>query len=187
VSAPAPLSIVPARLPYLDRRALSEAWYAALRLARNPHLSAPAARRAPPGGERFAPQALAARAPVPAASRAQTPGAASTRRALPAAGLAAGTPAARARGIPSTRTHAAPRAVKPPAHARLTLTLDGARVRIIARRDGARTHVIALCSVEHVGIVRRALGVLEQSLRSRGERLEAAIRTIACDGREGQA
>jgi hypothetical protein len=73
--------------------------------------------------------------------------------------------------------YAAQRAAHAPAQ--LTLTLDGTPVRFIARRGGGRTFVIAICGVAHVARVRRALGALEGTLRSRGERLDAAIRTVA--------
>ena len=73
------------------------------------------------------------------------------------------------------------------AQAQVTLTLDDAPVRFIARRDGARTLVIALCGAAHVARVRSALGVLEGMLRSRGARLEAAIRTVASFERQRTA
>ena len=59
MNAPAAVSVVPARLPYLDRRALSEAWYAALRLARTPRREA-GARRPAPGAARVVVDGLAA-------------------------------------------------------------------------------------------------------------------------------
>lgn len=73
--------------------------------------------------------------------------------------------------------YARPRAAH--AQADVTLTLDGASVRFIARRDGGRTILIAFCGTQHIARIRRALGLLEGTLRARGERLEAAIRPAA--------
>jgi hypothetical protein len=117
---------------------------------------------------------------TPAGSRASL--AAAQRPALAAGG------AVRARAVEPRAARRPPACgAAPPVHAQVTLTLDGARVRVIARRDGARTQVIALCSAAHVETVRRALGMLEVALRARGERLEAAIRTLPAQEEAGRA
>ncbi len=176
------VSIDPARLPYLDRRALSEAWYAALHLAAAPHGAGAAPRRAAVPARAVADRP-AARAAARNALRGQTPLAARSPRAAES-GASGGSAGLRVRTSPRPLATRAVPAARASAHAHVTLTFEGARVRLIARRDGPRTQVIALCSAEHVAVVRRALGVLACALRLRGERLEAVVRTVAFAERE---
>ncbi len=177
MNAPSGIALVPARLPYLDRRALSEAWYSALRLARASRGEPPRSERTPLAAERVPGRVPAARSSARPAVQAHPPVPARSQRV---AGAAAAAPETRAaRSSPPRDVRAASRRGRVPAQAYVTLTLEGARVRILARREGARMHVIALCGAAQVATVRRALGLLERTLRARGERLEAAIRTVA--------
>jgi hypothetical protein len=186
VSASRALSVIPARLPYLDRRALSEAWYAALHRTGTQRREL-SARRGTVAERPFAAHVRVARRAATAAANRRAPAALrASLAALQRPALAAGD-AVRARTVePRVARRAPAGGAAPPLHAQITLTLDGARVRIIARRDGARTQVIALCSAAHLETVRRALGMLECALRARGERLEAAIRTLPAAQGEGQ-
>jgi hypothetical protein len=184
VNAASAIAVIPARLPYLDRRALSEAWYSALRLARTSGEGA-AEPRAPLDAGHAA-RLRTAREGEPKAPRPGTPGAGCRHRAPQAPAAAAGGRAVAHRTFATAPAARRARAGAPSAHAHVTLTLDGARVRIVARRDGARTQLIALCSVEHVETVRRALDMLERSLRLRGERLDAEIRALPSSRREDE-
>ena len=175
------IAVIETRLPYTDRRALSEAWFSALHLAHDTpsepgassHAKAArdtAADRAETHGERKpAPGAVPRRERAAGADRAARRAAFAgldmpSRRATDtrAAGTARGE-FDRARSYPPFRT---------------SLTLEGAngtRVHLIVRRVGPTLHVVALCppAVEH--LVRRALASADLHFRARGERLHVDV------------
>jgi hypothetical protein len=177
------ISVIAARLPYTDRRALSEAWFSALHLASDGVLHAqPPERRAGaahrprdlsrgPGAQSAAPPAPLQR---PAAQRPAAPvrgrdGAALARDDAPrdVRPRSADTRDvfARARSYPSFRTA-------------LTFGVAGERVALLLRREGPTLHVVALCRPAVAGIVRRALAGADAALRIRGESIRATVTTV---------
>src|SRR6202790_2169605 len=173
------IAVIRARLPYVDRRALSEAWFSALHLAREGEpLARPRRDIAPPGS------ALALRrrdiaspgtagsfhpwnsrrlvncfvAPASGQRSAQAPGSATSRRL------------AQAHADEALRNHA---------RASCSIALDGGgRVQILLRREGRVLHVLALCSTRHVELVRRALACADLHLRARGEKVCSSVRAL---------
>jgi hypothetical protein len=179
------VGIVRARLPYVDRRALSQAWFSALGL-RERELAAAgpnAASGASPNVAGHGPGPLVFARPM-RAGVAMARGLRARQNAKtvpPAADCAAKRADASTKRTPppaSART-----AVRyPPVHAAFRLELDGGRVHVIVRREGAVLHVVALCSARHVESVRRALGLAAEHLRLRGEALSAEVRAFGAGG-----
>jgi len=181
------IAVIRARLPYIDRRALSQAWFSALGLHESEQREAVSAARVATQGPSGAPvlQAAAPLAPgVPmvAGLRARRPAARLERTDAIAPKVCSeqrGKAAAPAAGPAS-------RALRyPPVHAAFRLELDGGRVHVVVRREGTLLHVVALCSERHMERVRRALGLAAEHLRLRGEALAAEVRAIT--GSEGAA
>ena len=170
------VAVIKARLPYIDRRALSEAWYSALHVAGSGGLRVPA-RRASDAACDERPETLAAEALEPrggaetAATRARAGRPASQTKA---AGESTALVRARRQSAGSLAFQRA--RSYPPFNATLTLGLDGARVQILLRRDGPALRVIALCSERHVELVRRALACADRYLRERGEVVVSDVR-----------
>ncbi len=173
------LAIVRARLPYIDRRTLSEAWFSALHLARQRDVVCARRRRmaeplvlrrrdiASPGtADSFHPWNSCRLgncfvAPASGLRSAQAPGSATSRR------LAQALPA-----VPSRIARHANGAC-----ASFGIALDrGGRVQILLRREGRVLHVVALCSARHVELVRRALACADLHLRLSGERISSSVR-----------
>jgi hypothetical protein len=175
VSTTDKVAVIKARLPYIDRRALSEAWYSALHVAGNGGLRVPA-RRASDAARDERPVTLTAEALEPM-SGAET-AAIRARAGSPASQTAPGESTALVRARrQSARGLAFQRARSyPPFNATLTLGLDGARVQILLRRDGPALRVIALCSERHVELVRRALACADRYLREQGEVVVSDVR-----------
>jgi hypothetical protein len=179
VNVPSDIAVIRARLPYVDRRALSEAWYAVLHVCeRMPsvpmksakHDGTTAVARAP----RTVREARAANdaAPATAVSR-------STQAKKPAPDFGAvpqrrATTARKAGGAPPGCDRPAPRFIGE--SAAFTVSFGEARVRIIARSDGARIHLTAVCSSRHADVVRRALAHASLGLRSYGAVVDTAVR-----------
>lgn len=163
------IAVIRARLPYIDRRALSQAWFSALRLASDGRAPArePQRVRLPvpsPGSRPAAPARVASVRAQPSAnargrdaasgrSAGLPPADATTSRRLLAGAVAASGYRARAAGGPC---------------AAFTVTLANARVRLVVRGEGDRLHVVALCSARHADTVTRALALAALSLRPRG-------------------
>jgi hypothetical protein len=177
------ISVIAARLPYTDRRALSEAWFSALHLASDGAHAKPAERRGgiaqnrPRDGAR-SPGSLPA-APVPPAQRSAAQRSAAPVRGRDGAGLAR----------EDAPRYARPRPPEAPdvfAHARsypsfstaLTFGVAGERVALLLRREGPMLHVVALCRPAVADIVRRALAAADAALRTRGESIRATITTV---------
>lgn len=175
------IAVIETRLPYTDRRALSEAWFSALHLARDaqPDASAPPAKTraaAPESGaasrqrsDRPAPDAAPRRERSATVERAGRRAAyagfdVSQRRAGDARGAVAERASfERARSYPPFRT---------------SLTLEGAngtRVHLIVRRVGPTLHVVALCPRTVEPLVRKALANADIHFRTRGERLQIDV------------
>ncbi len=178
------IAVIRARLPYVDRRALSQAWFSALRLAgdgraatllrRGPaaHGASPprtAARSAQRGAER---DSFVSPRVDPRARRRFGGEGGGLESVVPRGGARTG-----GRGLPVA---AAVRYA--PVRASFGLALDGGRVQILVRREGLVLHVIALCSRRHVELVRRALDAAALHLRERGESLRADVRAVGPEG-----
>lgn len=182
VNEPSPIAVIETRLPYLDRRALSQAWFDALHLARErePRVSLPVRR------ENDIPACSPARKTDPICEPADmTP----VQSRIPLRGAARGdaeaAPELRRPGAAKMRLRTVERRVRqsePPRVANLTLAINGARVQLSVRRESGRTRVIAVCAAQHVEQVRRALAGLDLALRVRGETSLSIVQaeTTAC-------
>lgn len=179
-----PIAVLETRLPYLDRRALSQAWFDALHLARASEPASPSAR--PTVGATTASTART-RAEAGAVSAHD---AAASGRGLAAPRREARTPLAEASSLPrrppaKARVRTVERRLRPsepPRVAGLTLAIEGARVQICVRREGGRTRIVAVCAAQHVETVQRALAGLDLALRVRGEETVSVVhaRAAAC-------
>jgi hypothetical protein len=175
------ISVIAARLPYTDRRALSEAWFSALHLASDGALHAqPPERRAgvahhPPRDMSRGPGAQSA-AP-PARTAAQRPAAPVRRR--DGGGLAREDAPrdVRPRSADTRDVFACARSY-PSFRTALTFGVAGERVALLLRREGPTLHVVALCRPAVAEIVRRALAGADAALRLRGESIRATVTTV---------
>jgi hypothetical protein len=179
------IAVVRAQLPYVDRRALSQAWFSALGLAEpqtrftarpgaapQPARGTSQFRPAPPGARATA-ASVAAPATHPATAVARAPRASDGAAQLDLARLRKTSAAVIAPGTVEAR------ALRyPPVHASFRLEVDGGRVRVILRRENGVLHVIALCSRKHVALVRRALARAGAHLRERGDALRGEVRAL---------
>jgi hypothetical protein len=172
------IAVIETRLPYTDRRALSEAWFSALHLAHDARAAAPAKPGATPSYATVAREAMQlARGSAARARRDPARSVAHAARRAAHAGL--DVPARRASD--AARTPAATRAferARSYAPFRTSITLDGAngtRVHLIVRRVGPTLHVVALCPPAVETLVRKALASADLHFRARGERLEAGV------------
>lgn len=173
------IAVVKMRLPYTDRRSLSQAWRSALGLADGgpPHADHVAARSAKS-------TAACSSFPIPARDAAPV-GVPETRvgaaRVLPRRANGAGDDVTLRR--PRTSD---PRAVRRPSFAAarsyppfctsLTLAVDGGRVQLVLRRERETLHIVAICAPANADLVRRALVCAQAHLRARGEVLQADVR-----------
>lgn len=162
------ITVIRARLPYIDRRALSQAWFSALRLASDGRAPARAPQRVWPSVPSPGSPTAPARA---ASSRAQPAASARGRDAAPrrSAGVPPADAAARRRVLEGAgaASGSRARAAAGPCAA-FTVTLGTARVRLVVRGEGDRLHVVAVCSARHAETVSRALALAALSLRPRG-------------------
>lgn len=163
------VAVVATQVARTDRRALSEAWYSALHLARGeqarPLMPArravgtaivhrPARALAPPHGEaRPVTQAQHPRASRVATVRADG----QTERRRPAC--------AAARRIERAVTELA---TQRNGHAAQTIEIDGGRVRVLVRVDRGTTRIIAVCSAPLREPVERALAQARFALAGGG-------------------
>ncbi len=178
------IAVVRTRLPYTDRRSLSQAWFSALRLASDgpsPRVArGPCAAAAPLAAGRPRPLSRgpeALRRPPPSVAAAFATGA----RAVPVAAFGGGVrirsaeaPAERAANCPSARSY-------PPFRTSLTLGVAGDRVALLLRREGTTLHVVALCRPAVESTVRRALALAAAHVRLHGDSLRASVRTLPED------
>jgi hypothetical protein len=175
------IGVIRARLPYLDRDALSRAWFEALQLAAKPSFAPQSARGpATSGGG-------AARARVFKGSTAKGAGlVARPAFDVPRSRRTASSPlllevrAFRERRVARSFVVRAASAPEPTRTAHVTLTLEGARVQILVRRRGDRLDVVALCSAKRVELVRRALAGVDVELRSLGADVNSHVGRLVC-------
>ncbi len=173
------IAVIATRMPYIDRRSLSEAWFSALHLASD---GAPSPR---PAERRAAESASAARPMrmLPDAARASAHRAAVVATQATSARTARGVAEPASRPLDAARR---PRAEAAFARARsyapfrtsLTLGVEGERVALLLRREGATLHVVALCRPAIADLVRRALGCADLHLRARGETVCSRVETL---------
>ena len=176
MQTPSDIAVIRARLPYIDRRSLSQAWYSAL------HCSLAARRDLAP--------ALSHEGIAAFRCGAQRNGTAKGKPAVPMSGSlqrrnAVATAARSAVDRQHMQASAVPKQPPPrnmgghgarmPHGASFTVTLGDARVRIVARGDGRRMHLTAVCSSRHAELVSRALAHASSGLRWYGASVDTAI------------
>jgi len=173
------LAVIATRMPYIDRRALSEAWFSALHLASDgPPVPAARDRRNLAVAATPSRRAAAASEPSAAPPRAEpSPRGRSAERVRSSAQIAA-------RRTYDVRSAAPLRAADesarsyPPFRTSLTLDAKGERVQLLLRREGATLHVVALCRPEMSETVRRALACADAHVRLRGETIRSSIELV---------
>ena len=173
-----PIAVVRTRLPYIDRRSLSQAWFSALHLASDVPGHAIPARRA--NDAAFQPRS--ARAPLSVApQRAAAVSLRATRLTEPRGAASAGGSTPPRDAAAATKARAAFEKARsyPPFRTSLTVGVEGARIKLLLRRDGPTLHVIALCAAANVDLVRRALACADAHLRRNGESVRACVRVQA--------
>jgi hypothetical protein len=161
------VAVIAADVARTDRRALSEAWYSALHVARA-GTPAPAHTRphAPASGStpRTSPR-------VHGPSAAPSPAPQSRRlRAIPRSAAAPAASRSQAQTETSRRIERAVTALAgAPRSARAqTIEVAGGRVRLLVRSDGGTTRVVALCSAALREPVERALAGARYALATGG-------------------
>lgn len=172
------IAVVRTRLPYTDRRSLSQAWFSALHLAESGPVRGLPARRAS-DARAFSGRSERADSSPNATGR---PSATFARGATEAAlGRPSDGGAPRAHDVRRTRvsqsagvTFESARSY-PPFRTSLTIGVEGARIKLLLRREGPTLHVIALCAPGNVDLVRRALACADAYLRRNGESVRASV------------
>jgi hypothetical protein len=169
------VAVVAARLPNIDRRVLSQAWYSALHLtqaqpgaaAARPTSPAPPAAVAAPRNARLGlPVRVAAPAPVRGVICLQV------RPVAPACAERRAPVTELSRRIEAVLVrHVANAPVRP---ATLALKAGDGRVQLLVRNDGSATRVVALCAPHLRERVDRALAHARFALAATGTRIEAA-------------
>ncbi len=165
---PLEVSILAAPLAAIDRRALSQAWYSALRLARCEHSGpplSPARDLAPSVAPRLR---VAPRASAPANAQQPISFRAPLLRSVSVE--PPGEPVRPQRSIHlSARIEAAfAQRAQPPRRATFSLGRGGARVVVVLQTHGGRATLVALCRSEHRTLVASALAQARLALASRG-------------------
>lgn len=170
------VAVVATRLPNIDRRALSQAWYSALHVTQPPvramalHPQLPASTpgtslRRPAGSN-------------PATARTGVAGHSGQPLAVRPAPI--GTPAVERRGAVGELARRIERAVArgvvrgPVRSAAVAIDAGGGRVHLLVRTDGATTRIVALCAPHLRERVDRALAHARFALAASGTRIEVA-------------
>jgi hypothetical protein len=183
---PSGLTVFRARLPYVDRRSLSEAWMSALGLQREaPADARPVTPNPRPDATSHANERARERT-GPSAAFAPT----SASRRYAAAVRPAIVPTSNSSGvIRSERRAPRPLAATvrsyPARRTSLVVGVDGMRVQLVLRREGSILHVVALCRSDVAQTVARALARADAFLRVRGDALRATVRTLDDPGARG--
>jgi hypothetical protein len=165
------VSILAAPLAQMDRRALSQAWYTALRLAPNAQIasqrSAPAQLAPVPNiADRFAEKRELPRRMGPASYGATLPSA--HRVANGFDGMQGATREARRRTLAERIARAFAGAERTAKRATFSLGRGNARVHVVLQTIGERPTLLALCRPEVQPVVRRALTQARLALARRG-------------------
>ncbi len=172
------IAVLRTRLPYIDRRSLSDAWFSALHLAADETASRSRARVAAqcegrtnaakaPSSKRAVVGDGPMRARFAATERNRATGAPVNERRVRDETKLSRVAAAfgRARSYPALQTS-------------LTIGPSGERVQLVLRREGPVLHVVALCAPKDVGLVRIALSRADALLRRSGEAVLASVRAF---------
>jgi hypothetical protein len=167
------LAVIRTRLPYVDQRALSQAWFTALHLAADVAMQNTPARASVGGGAPPTGRAVVGtqHPTPPQTSESVAVAHAAQRRSS----LAASSADSRLRTRP-TYVRREPEALARSAQPVFTATLQHARVQLALRRDGNRMQVIAVCSERHAPAVRKALALAAIALQMNGVATVASLR-----------
>jgi hypothetical protein len=174
------IAVVRMRMPYVDRRSLSEAWFSAFH---------PVSREGAHGAE-----PIRARSDASLATTVRQTTKSQTRATAgyPTPGVARyGPDRARSEIVPidvkksatlrsqRVQSHAVEMCSRsyPPRRTSLTVGLGRERVQLVLRREGAVLHVIAVCRPEVAALVRRALAAADAYVRGTGDTLRATVQT----------
>lgn len=180
------VSILAAPLGAIDRRALSQAWYSALRLAPQ---APQTQKRSPFDRERMPAHGGGLRNVTPQASRSAHSGTLHSQTiGSKRAGNACGRESAAGACINASRVRLAERierAFGSPAtnlkRATFSLGPGNARVHVVMQTAGARTTLLAICRPELRDVVARALAQARAALAARGVGIEfCAIGAARC-------
>jgi hypothetical protein len=174
------IAVVRTRMPYVDRRSLSEAWFSAFH-----PVSSDVARGAEPVRAReSASPASTVRQTSPSHTRAIAgyPSPIVARRAANTSGSEVvpidvkKSATLRSQPVRSYAVETCSRSY-PPRRTSLTVGLGRERVQLVLRREGAVLHVIAVCRPEVAALVRRALAAADAYVRGSGDSLRASVQT----------
>jgi hypothetical protein len=173
------IAVIKTQLPYIDRRALSEAWFNAFHLAGGAAPSAPVHAGRPQPLAHATPCVQAARRHEQSAGTEAGARPAYTRRSSDVRAQEPATPSARRRArLAAAQEPVASLPVKTsPVQATFTLTVDDARVAIHVRHEDGKLRVIALCSERHVEIVQRVLAKTALAMRARGASIDTLVQS----------
>jgi hypothetical protein len=170
------VAVVATRLPSIDRRSLSQAWFSALHVAVQPAgrpRSSPAPGMPPQGSRAAAPRANGTGGPAGSAAGISRPAVHHTAPPSPFA-------TAERRGQPAELTRHIERAlvrhaeVRPTRCASIAIKAGDGRIRLLVRTDGATTRVVALCAPNLREHVDRALAAARFALAAAGTHVEVA-------------
>ena len=187
------IAVIQARLPYVDRRSLSEAWFSALHLARSrdpifyrrPVLASTSqlSERSCATGRRGG--ALAAQSRSTGVSGAIVRRGDATDRSRSCESPPERVMRGRRReavevchGWQSEGGVETGLSRRRAIHASFAIALEGGRVQVLLRREGRVLHVVAVCSERHAELVRRALACADLHLRARGEIVRSQVRAL---------
>lgn len=178
------VSILAAPLGAIDRRALSQAWYSALRFAPQPQM-----RNQPPVDRERQPNVCAPRnaAPQPSSATALRTFRAQTTRSKRSANACGRASAVSVRANVS-RGRLAERIERAfgspgtsPKRATFSLGPGNSRVHVVMQTAGARTTLLAICRPELRDVVARALAQARAALAARGVGIQfCAIGAVEC-------
>lgn len=169
------IAVLRTRLPYTDRRALSQAWFSALHLAQiGPARGLPARRASDPSfvapvpRNTLAPSVVQRSGPLAARAAVTKPERVAARDATPSGTRDVSAPPKEKAAFEQARSY-------PPFSTSLTVGVDGARIKLLVRREGSTLHVVALCAPQNADLVRRALACADSYLRRNGESVRACV------------
>jgi hypothetical protein len=161
------LAVVATQLAQTDRRALSQAWYSALHLARRETPAMRAPSRTAAGTARVA-------TPPPAAAPSDGPHGGRAARVPVHRAIASGPRVAlERRSVPTDLARRLERAVERAVRTTYrrtsqTIAVDGGRVTVLVRSEPGATRIVALCGEPVREAVERALAHARFALAARG-------------------
>jgi len=176
------IAVLRTRLPYVDRRSLSEAWFSALHLASGEAATGMRRPLRPPLPDASYPRTARLRTACAERASARPATALARRYAAIVRPSSAGcdTPLRSLDGpvaLPAGRQAAIRARSYLARQTTLTVGVDGSRVQLLLRRDGNVLHVIALCRSDVAAVVGRALARADAHLRVRGDAVRATVHT----------